>query len=31
MTLTGMVTWEVYQNYVCMNDKTLGPTVDPSG
>ena len=31
MTLMGMVTWEVYQNYIYMNDKMLGLTVDPSG
>ena len=30
MALTGTVTWEIYQNQVYMNDKMLGPTVDPS-
>ena len=27
----GMITWEVYQNYVYWNDMILGLTVDPSG
>ena len=26
----GTVTEESYQNYIYVNDKTLGPTVDPS-
>ena len=30
MMLMGTVTQETYQNYICMNDKMLGPTVDPS-
>ena len=28
---TGTVAQEIYINYIYMNDKTLGPTVDPSG
>ena len=31
MTLMGTVTQAVYQYYVYVKDKTLGPTVDPSG
>ena len=26
-----MITWEIYLRWIYMNDKTLSPTVDPSG
>ena len=29
--LMGMAIWEVYLNLVFVNDKMLGPTIDPSG